>query len=664
MSNRKSTKPAFATSFAKTSDVKKAMAGKKGEIATILTLGLVLVGGIITLASSFLINNSSRNFTSNSRADDWTPDRLCCLVHSCYNGKQEVNVVGYTGINSSGQAGYTSCSSTGYSGDVRTCDTVTGLGDVVNGQTLSINCDGSDDGVSDGEDTQCEYSSINRCLNDCPGTSTDRCSKQGCLKGTYKCIQNNGGGGNSGNSENSGNGDSEINLDKACCFSKGGVVTQYASSNARKTYGMTTPCTKKAYTNENGKVAYGADDWFECPDGSGGKSWEEYQAEENSSNVVPIESEDVLDPCEKAGGTGCVVNTNCTKKITARTADKYCKEMGDAEYVCCDKNGGGGGRTGKLGELCLEKIIMKDGKKTSKKTYSCLGMNLECIPNDKNGTCKEAYVSPAGNECSSFLTFTCSDEATNYDIYKSKSQICIDNKNNDMYIKNCWGATEKDCSSTLDQAKNTAIQTSCPDEGASQAELDIIAVAGQTQDNIPCAINENIKYCQKCTSTKGSNCTSVEYYQQGCVTYIGNSRESLSSWCSGAETTITANYEIDVDATGQISFAKDNICNYGNGVNTHYDYIKVSILKDNKNVASDNISGRPLSFPLTDSITFKTNTGGTFTMVVSYLTEVNPNTLMGGCTPTYNIAASALSVNRTTENNINLSVDLGKINSN
>jgi len=44
------------------------MKNKKGEIATLLTLGLVLVGGIITLASSFFINNQ-KNIALNSKAD-------------------------------------------------------------------------------------------------------------------------------------------------------------------------------------------------------------------------------------------------------------------------------------------------------------------------------------------------------------------------------------------------------------------------------------------------------------------------------------------------------------------------------------------------------------------------------------------------------------------
>jgi len=41
---------------------------RKGEIATLLTLGLVAVGAAVTLISSLFINNKNSNLAMNSRA--------------------------------------------------------------------------------------------------------------------------------------------------------------------------------------------------------------------------------------------------------------------------------------------------------------------------------------------------------------------------------------------------------------------------------------------------------------------------------------------------------------------------------------------------------------------------------------------------------------------
>jgi len=52
----------------------------------------------------------------------------------------------------------------------------------------------------------------------------------------------------------------------ACCFRQGDRVRVYAHATARENGTMDTPCTTAAYTNAQGTVAYGADEWFECPD--------------------------------------------------------------------------------------------------------------------------------------------------------------------------------------------------------------------------------------------------------------------------------------------------------------------------------------------------------------------------------------------------------------
>ena len=50
---------------------------RRGEIATLLTLSLVLIGGLITLGTSLFVNNQKANFASNSRA------AVCPEVYEC-----------------------------------------------------------------------------------------------------------------------------------------------------------------------------------------------------------------------------------------------------------------------------------------------------------------------------------------------------------------------------------------------------------------------------------------------------------------------------------------------------------------------------------------------------------------------------------------------------
>lgn len=54
------------------------MHNHKGEIATLLTLGLVLVGTLITLGTSLFVSNNKTNFASNSRAADYG-GKACCF---------------------------------------------------------------------------------------------------------------------------------------------------------------------------------------------------------------------------------------------------------------------------------------------------------------------------------------------------------------------------------------------------------------------------------------------------------------------------------------------------------------------------------------------------------------------------------------------------------
>jgi len=67
------------------------MKNHKGAIATLLTLGLVLVGTLITLGTSLFVNNKNTNIASNPRAAEDScnlpnNDSTCWIV-KCINGK-------------------------------------------------------------------------------------------------------------------------------------------------------------------------------------------------------------------------------------------------------------------------------------------------------------------------------------------------------------------------------------------------------------------------------------------------------------------------------------------------------------------------------------------------------------------------------------------------
>jgi hypothetical protein len=72
------------------------MKNHKGEIATLLTLGLIIVGGLITLGTSLFVSNQKSNLASNSRAALYCPTGSHCIPasSSCSTIGQIENVNG------------------------------------------------------------------------------------------------------------------------------------------------------------------------------------------------------------------------------------------------------------------------------------------------------------------------------------------------------------------------------------------------------------------------------------------------------------------------------------------------------------------------------------------------------------------------------------------
>ena len=142
------------------------MKNHKGAIATLLTLGLVVIGTLITLGTSLFVNNKNTNIASNPRASS----QASCggIVSGCTRN--------YYACGSNKYSSTSSC----YNNDV---------GDEGPGNYCKRVCG------SEGGGTQCEYSFKNSCINDCPSKncSSDGCGKDGHENQTYKCLSGGGG---------------------------------------------------------------------------------------------------------------------------------------------------------------------------------------------------------------------------------------------------------------------------------------------------------------------------------------------------------------------------------------------------------------------------------------------------------------------------------------
>ncbi len=153
----------------------------------------------------------------------------------------------------------------------------------------------------------------------------------------------------------------------ACCFLKNGVVTEYASSDARELNDM-GPCTTAYYTKpESGLISYGATSWFECADGSSGMSKDQYEAAN-----APV-AEPVID-----------------------------------QVV----------RTGKIGEPCLRSTTSPGHANA----YYCLDLNAKCDPLTKDGICKvNDGVVNSQSQCSDKIP--CNNDPNKFFYLKTVNEI-------------------------------------------------------------------------------------------------------------------------------------------------------------------------------------------------------------------------------------------------
>ena len=245
------------------------MKNHKGTVPALLTLGLVLVGSLVTIGVSYLTNTNK--IASNPKATCGAIQQLCSTVDLSYS-------VGY--YYTSGGKYYSDSS----------CNNEIGVNPGVGNYCENLQSSGSlpppsasctadqitcDTGSRKGSTFSYSYSTAGACAsgssrnsNKCFGTQSN------CTQYTWTEYENKTCGISPsvppGISPKAGScaatSSNEVpcpNL--ACCFYKNGKATVYAKAGARVNNDMSTPCTTAAYGN-----AYGAESWGYCnDDGSG-----------------------------------------------------------------------------------------------------------------------------------------------------------------------------------------------------------------------------------------------------------------------------------------------------------------------------------------------------------------------------------------------------------
>ena len=189
------------------------MHNHKGAIATLLTLGLVLVGTLITLGTSFFVNNKNTNLASNSRAQ--TADTIQKCQGATFMAMGNANMSGSGCAPACG--GEENCQACTLGGETRyECTNTNGIPACTKARTYSslTNCQnentetdpnnctqclllgftprfeyGGTGPVPSGGGLDCDYFTKEYCINDC---LSKKCSSDGCGevngKQTYKCV--------------------------------------------------------------------------------------------------------------------------------------------------------------------------------------------------------------------------------------------------------------------------------------------------------------------------------------------------------------------------------------------------------------------------------------------------------------------------------------------
>lgn len=172
------------------------MKNRKGSIAAFLTLGLVVVGTLVTLGTSLFVSNKKTSLALNSKA---AGKNVCCLASACGVGcgpnQKKVRYVGSYDSACSENYKSTNCSAFGATASVGVTGTCVEQSSCKpSGSFATAGINGS---ASGGAIKQCEYKSEAAAIDACgsSGITAVGCSKTFLGKQTYKCKSGSASGG-------------------------------------------------------------------------------------------------------------------------------------------------------------------------------------------------------------------------------------------------------------------------------------------------------------------------------------------------------------------------------------------------------------------------------------------------------------------------------------
>lgn len=513
------------------------MKNKKGEVATLLTLGLVLVGTLITIGTSLFVSNKNTNLASNPRAAE-----TCTTGFYASKGDPLVSGSGCAPVCGS------DCKECNWNGDTKwQCKTAATGGSGVPACTKART-----------------YASLTNCKAEHPGSDGDANCKQ-CLLGQTNRVEYGGTGPPAGGSEKV----------KNACEEKGGTCNFYADCN----YGSYGGKADEYCSDQNGS------DMMKCckPKGSGGGS-----GSMTNNLCTKASTSNSTNTCVKKTGKATNDSFCRSKDYNGGWSNWTCIE-GDPSAVCCSKlnvggsGGGGGGGDKTCGDY--DGDCMFGDNTTTKGPLDC--GYFASSGNDTTG-CNPI---PTTGDCSSFSARQC--HYVSYCNYDSKNKKCVAVESNPPaggsgkifydriqcmdYVD--YGNTivdifadlyrDTDCDSTPDltsdgicwssATSNSStfkefIDTNCPAPPAGGENEPLIVDNSCHEQN--CSNIQSLKFAYKCNSYQNVNgvpsCNGTTYYKSlaDCTstsyTYIGK-YESEELACGKQYTNISISVSFNIN---------------------------------------------------------------------------------------------------------------------
>jgi len=455
------------------------MKNKKGEIATLLTLGLVVVGTLITLGTSLFVSNNKTNLASNSRAACTSKYQPCTTVKSTYT-------IG----------GYWSSSGKFYKSADCSSEVVEGVGTYCKAQNLGAGgiAAGAENGACRSSAPQCDgilTCTDGKCVKPAAGPAVGtqggacRSAAPKC-DGVLVCNTSNicASSTSQGQTANQITTSTVTGEGQSCCFQKKGKVYVYASyqsmvnnqmldDDGKPDCGRLTNSVVSSYTADNPPGA------FVCAGGTSNMTSITSYNETNTTNVSGDGGETNGDLVVPEGCNG----TNCKAM--------FANEVNFSETVLISTNETGPATYYKSGN-CVEgsKVSTLNDLHKYCKDQSSDQAAVTCVP---NLSCKEAYN---GNG--------------------NKYSYSIDGSGTTTYYKgnSCYG--------TPKATGEADVKAYCTEDPAAEANA-------TCKKDVPCSETGSANTKTKISSKTFSNKT--VYYENNDCSGTAASKETVKAYC-------------------------------------------------------------------------------------------------------------------------------------